>query len=82
MEIEAEADKALRRMPRHIAKRLRGKLLVLAEDPFARNANVKRLSGRDAYRLRMGDWRALYTIDTTNQVLSVMVIKPRGGAYD
>ena len=57
--IEAEADKALRRMPRTTARRIRSKLLALAEDPFARNPNVKKLSGRDAWRLRIGDWRAL-----------------------
>ena len=82
IQIEAEADKALRRMPRNTALRIRSKLLALAEDPFARNPNVKRLSGRDAWRLRIGGWRALYTLDTTNQIISIMVIRPRGSAYD
>jgi mRNA interferase RelE/StbE len=80
--IEAEADKALRRMPRTTALRIRSKLLALAEDPFARNPNVEKLSGHDAWRLRIGDWRALYTLDTTNQIISIMVIRPRGSAYD
>ena len=82
IQIEAEADKALRRMPRTTAKRIRSKLLAMAEDPFARNLNVKKLSGRDAWRLRIGDWRALYTVDPSNQIISVMVIRPRGSAYD
>jgi mRNA interferase RelE/StbE len=82
IQIEAEADKALRRMPRNTALRIRSKLVALAEAPFARNPNVKKLSGRDAWRLRIGDWRALYTIDTTNQIISIMVIRPRGSAYD
>ena len=64
IEIEADAERELRRMPRNTAKRIRSKLLALAEDPFARNRNVKKLSGRDAWRLRIGDWRALYTVDT------------------
>jgi mRNA-degrading endonuclease RelE of RelBE toxin-antitoxin system len=29
-----------------------------------------------------GDWRALYTVDTDNQIISIMVIRPRGSAYD
>lgn len=82
IQIEAEADRALRRMPRNTAKRIRSKLVALAKDPFARNPNVKKLSGRDAWRLRIGDWRALYTVDRTDQIISVMVIRPRGGAYD
>ena len=82
IQIEAEADRALRRTPRNTAKRIRSKLVTLAGDPFARNPNVKRLSGRDAWRLRIGEWRALYTVDRTNQIISVMVIRPRGSAYD
>ncbi|MGH6913282.1 MAG: type II toxin-antitoxin system RelE family toxin [Geminicoccales bacterium] len=80
--MEAEADQALRRIPRNTALRIRSELLALAEDPFARNPNVKKLSGRDAWRLRIGEWRALYTIDPSNQIISVMVVRPRGSAYD
>jgi mRNA interferase RelE/StbE len=82
IEIEAEADRAMRRMPRNTAHRIRSKILALAQDPFARNPNVKKLSGRQAWRLRIGDWRALYTVDTDNQIISIMVIRPRGSAYD
>jgi mRNA interferase RelE/StbE len=82
IEIEAEAEKALRRLPRNTAKRIRSKLLALAADPFARHPNVKKLTGWEGYRLRVGDWRALYTIDPANEIIAVMVIKPRGGAYD
>ena len=63
IEIEAEADKALRRMPRNTAKRIRSKLLAPTADPFARHPNVKKLAGREGYRLRVGSWRALYTTD-------------------
>jgi len=69
-------------MPRNTAQRTRAKLLALAADPFARNPNIKRLTGRAGYRLRTGDWRALYTIDPDNEITSVMVIKPRGSACD
>jgi mRNA interferase RelE/StbE len=79
---EAEAEKALRRLPANTAKRIRSKLLALAADPFARNQNVKKLTGREGYRLRVGNWRALYTIDPGDEIISVLVIKPRGGAYD
>jgi mRNA interferase RelE/StbE len=82
IEIEAQADKALRRLPKNTANRVRSKLLALAADPFARNPNVKKLTGREGYRLRIGAWRALYTIDPMGEIISVLVIKPRGGAYD
>ena len=82
IEIEAEAEKALRRMPANTAKRIRSKLLALAADPFERNPNLKKLTGREGYRLRVGNWRALYTVDPSNEIISVLVIKPRGAAYD
>jgi mRNA interferase RelE/StbE len=64
------------------AKRIRTKLLALAANPLARNPNVKKLTGREGYRLRVGNWRALYAVDPGHEVISVMVIKPRGAAYD
>jgi mRNA-degrading endonuclease RelE of RelBE toxin-antitoxin system len=45
IEIEAEAEKALRRLPRNTAKRIRSKLLALAADPFSRNPDVRKLTG-------------------------------------
>ena len=82
IEIEAAAEKRLRRMPGNTAKLIRSKLLALAANPFAPNNNVRKLTGRDGYRLRVGDWRVLYTVDRARAVVAVMVIKPRGRAYD
>ena len=82
IEIDSAADKALRRMPRNTAKLIRSKLLALAADPFAPNNNIKKLTGRDGYRLRIGGWRVIYTLDVARAVVSVVVIKPRGSAYD
>jgi mRNA-degrading endonuclease RelE of RelBE toxin-antitoxin system len=45
IEIEAEAEKALRRLPRNTAKRIRSKLLALAADPFARHPNGQEADG-------------------------------------
>jgi hypothetical protein len=28
------------------------------------------------------DWRAFYTVDRANQMISILVIRPRGSAYD
>jgi mRNA-degrading endonuclease RelE of RelBE toxin-antitoxin system len=48
IEAEAEAEKALRRLPRNMAKQIRSKLLAVAADPFARNPNVKKFTGEKA----------------------------------
>lgn len=69
----ADAIKTLTRMDREIAKRIRSKLLTLARDPNRPNNNVKKLVGIAGFRLRIGDWRVIYTLE--QQVLTVVVIR-------
>jgi mRNA interferase RelE/StbE len=69
----AEALKALSRMDRIVARRIRSKILALARDPAAPNGNVKKLVGVDAYRLRIGDWRVIYTLK--REILTVIVVR-------
>lgn len=77
----ADALKILRRMPRNTADLIRQKIEEVAADP-AKARNVKKLKGRDGYRLRVGDWRVVYTIEAGVLVLIVIEIGPRGGIYD
>lgn len=43
-------------------------------------ANVKKFKGHpNVYRLRVGDWRAVYTVE--RQVITIIRIQPRGGVY-
>jgi mRNA interferase RelE/StbE len=46
------------------------------------HGDVKKLAGSDdLYRLRLGDWRVIFTRDDSVRVLFVERIAPRGGAY-
>ncbi len=69
------------RAPRAIALRIRNRLRSLAHDPFALNANVRRLSARSGYRLRVGDWRVLYEVEPARITIWVIDIGPRGDIY-
>jgi len=41
-----------------------------------------RLQGQEArFRLRVGDWRVIFTIDAAQQTIFVSLIRPRGDAY-
>jgi len=55
------------------------KIADLANDPSARNQNVKRLQGRPEYRLRIQDWRVIFRVE--DDVLWIDDIGPRGSVY-
>ena len=75
------ANKALRKMPKAIAKRIRNKLDQIATDPYAKHNNVTRLQNRPSYRLRVGEWRVIYEIRGDELVILVLRIGPRGSIY-
>lgn len=68
------------RMPRNTEELIRGKLRHLADDPSALANNVKALKGgEDRYRLRVGDLRAVFTIEPDRII--VHEVGPRGSIY-
>ncbi len=73
------AQKALMRMPRNWAIRVRDKVNVYASDPASQANNVKALRGTDGMlRLRVGDWRVVMC---DGVVLEILDVKARGSAY-
>jgi mRNA interferase RelE/StbE len=65
----------MKNLPKDVFIRISGKITALAEDP--RPSGVEKLSGsaEDFYRIRVGDYRVLYTIQ--DKVLLVIIIKVR-----
>jgi mRNA interferase RelE/StbE len=78
----SEAIKSLSRMDSVIAKRIRSKIMALAADPSAPNNNVKKLVGADGYRLRMGDWRVVYTLKHRELTVIVVRVGHRSEVYE
>ncbi|MCY3919821.1 MAG: type II toxin-antitoxin system RelE/ParE family toxin [Chloroflexi bacterium] len=79
--IKRQAVRALQRMPRDQAIRIRGELDKLAEDPARRDIDVAALQGRSGYRLRVGGMRIIYERDDDARVIDILRIAPRGQAY-
>jgi mRNA interferase RelE/StbE len=63
-------QKELDRLPDDIARRILARLAGLETNP--RPADVKKLKARDAWRIRVGDYRVIYEIH--DRVLQVIVI--------
>jgi mRNA interferase RelE/StbE len=74
------AIKALTRMPWNKARPIRSKIEQYASEPESMVNNVKKLQGRDGYRLRFGDWRVIF--DREGVVLDILEIGPRGSIYE
>ncbi len=74
-----QAIRALRRMPANQATLIRFKITSYAKDLMSMVAQVRKLRGREGYRLRVGQWRVIFDQDGT--VLSIIEIGPRGGIY-
>lgn len=58
---EKAALKSLQKMPSDIQGKVISKIEELAEDP--RPFGHKKLVGRSGYRIRIGDYRVIYTIN-------------------
>lgn len=75
------ASKSLARLPVSTAAMIRSKMSQYAADPASLANNIKRLRERKGLlRLRIGDWRVLFTDD--GRVVLVEKVAPRGSAYD
>lgn len=67
-------------MPRNTALTIGKKIRELADNPHSMR-NVKKLTNHPGYRLRVGDWRIIYTVIDNELLIHVINIKTRGEVY-
>jgi mRNA interferase RelE/StbE len=80
IEFTRPAAKALEKLPRAIQDRLAPKIDALAEDP--RPHGVEKLAGKDdQYRIRVGDYRVVYTIRDDRLIVTVVRVANRRDVY-
>lgn len=74
------ARRELEQLDPPVARRVLGAIERLGATP--RPAGCLRLAGSaDVWRLRVGDWRVLYTIDDARRVVDVAAIRHRSDVY-
>ncbi|MGH3459162.1 type II toxin-antitoxin system RelE family toxin [Aeromicrobium sp.] len=80
IELRPAAARALRKLDPQVRNRIQGAIALLAQDP--RPPGARALQGRPGLRVRVGDYRIIYTVD--NDVLLVVVVRlgHRRDVYD
>lgn len=73
------AQKELANVPKTDYERVRDVVAALAENP--RPSGCKKLIGREGWRIRVGDYRAIYEIDDTEQKVTILHIGHRRDVY-
>ncbi len=74
------ARRDLKRLPVAVLRRIDAQILSLAEEPFPPDA--KKLEGLEGlHRVRVGDYRILYTVDTKQRVVTIAKLRHRREAY-
>ena len=79
VDIHAPAKKSLCRLPANIQTRIARSMLALAENP--RPSGVVKLSGREGWRIRVSDYRVIYTIDDAKKEVVIYAIGHRREVY-
>jgi mRNA interferase RelE/StbE len=77
--IMLSAQRALERLPQSDYRRVLDAILALAQNP--RPAGSKKLSGREGWRIREGDYRVIYEIDDQAQTVAALRVRHRREAY-
>lgn len=81
VEFTPRAKRELEKLPKLIQQRLRPRIDALAGDP--RPPGVKALAGvADRWRIRVGDYRVVYTIKDEVLLVLVLRIGHRRDVYD
>jgi mRNA interferase RelE/StbE len=70
IEFKDSAAKSPAKLPKKIQRRIQGVITTLATNPLPPAAS--KLTGRDAYRIRVSDYRIIYSVH--QNILTIVVV--------
>jgi len=77
--IEKKASRALVALDQHHRARITGAIELLARNPYPPAA--RKLSNRLAYRVRVGDYRIIYSVNDSTITIMVLATHHREEVY-
>ena len=78
LKIQKNAQKSLAKISEPFQTKIINKIYSLADDPYY---NSKKLVGREAYRIRVGNYRIIYEINNNKLIVLVVNIGHRKDIY-
>ena len=79
---QKQAARRLYGMPHSTARRICARIDAIAVNPYGEHPNATRIQGRDRdFRLRLGGWRVIYSINDEQRVLLVAKVHTGGRIY-
>ena len=79
LQLSSRAQKELDRLDDKTALRISQKIYLLANNPYGQNS--QKLGGGKGYRIRIGDWRVVYTVDKSAKTVTIVRIRHRRDVY-
>lgn len=79
VQIRRSAEKEIGSLPLAVRRRVVARISALADDP--RPPGSRKLAGSEAYRVRQGAHRIVYTIDDDRVVVVVVRVAHRSDVY-
>ena len=80
IELRPAAARSLHRLDPQARSRVQGAIALLAQDP--RPPGARALQGRPGLRVRVGDYRIIYTVEDDALVVVVVRLGHRRDVYD
>ncbi len=77
--VKRSAEKELAALSPQMRERIAERLLALEENP--RPLDIKKLREQEGYRLRVGDYRVLFTIDDSARLVYIYAVGHRRKIY-
>ena len=77
---KASVEKDLRALPRSMVARVFKHIEALKDEPFPRQS-IKLAGAEQLYRIRIGDYRAIYSVDKDNELVIVHYVRHRRDVY-
>ncbi len=79
LEIKRSAEKEVRELPKEVVRRVVDAITELGIQP--RGPGSRKLAGAEGYRIRVGTYRILYTIDDSARLVTIVAVGHRREIY-